>query len=253
METRSPKRSLRDAVIEPGGAMTPVNLGPSAVMIATRPDVDLFNKRFVLDGTHSRDLFLSRLRFNDCSSVAMVGPMLGAPHAVMILETLIAWGVRQVIFWGWCGAVNHCVNTGDILIPTGALADEGTSRHYPDPKSSVAEPCLRPSEKILAQIETVCASLPVKTHHGLVWTTDAVYRETGARIRYYQKKDVLAVDMETSALFAVARFRQVDLGAILVVSDELSTLQWNPGFTSSPFKQGRQAACEMVKRLCQTI
>ncbi len=253
METKLISRSLCEAVIDPGGAMKPINLGPVAIMVATRADFDLLKNSLALDGDHFRDLLHSRLYFSDPPNVAVVGPMLGAPYAVMILETLIAWGVRKVIFLGWCGAVGHQVKIGDILIPTGAIVDEGTSQHYSDHKSKPDNPWPKPSEEILAQIDAVCESLAASLHHGLVWTTDAVYRETGAKIKYYQERDVLAVDMETSALFAVAHFRKIALGGILVVSDELSTLQWNPGFNSATFKQGRKAALDMVKRLCQML
>ncbi len=253
MGTESTNRSLQDAVVGPGGAMKPINLGPVAIMISTRPDLNLLKKSLSLNGDHSRDFLYSRLYFSDPSNVAVVGPMLGAPYAVMILETLIAWGVRKVIFWGWCGAVGHQVKIGDILIPTGAIVDEGTSQHYSNHKSKPANLRPEPSKEILAKIDAACEPLAASFHHGLVWTTDAVYRETGEKIRAYQKKDVLAVDMETSALFAVAHFREVALGGILVVSDELSRLQWNPGFNSASFKQGRKAALEMVKRLCQML
>jgi len=222
-------------------------------MVSTRPDFDLLKEDLSLNGYHFRDLLYSRLYYNEPSNAAVVGPILGAPYAAMILETLIAWGVRKVIFWGWCGAVGYQVKIGDILIPTGAIVDEGTSQHYSDPKSKPVTPWPEPSEKILAGIDALCEDFPANFHHGLVWTTDAVYRETGEKIRYYQERDVLAVDMETSALFSVARFRKVALGGILVVSDELSTLQWNPGFNTASFKQGRKAALEMVKRLCQML
>ena len=55
---------------------------------------------------------------------------MGAPYAVMILETLAAWGAKQVIFLGWCGAISATVSIGDILVPTLAWIDEGTSRAY---------------------------------------------------------------------------------------------------------------------------
>ena len=53
--------------------------------------------------------------------------------------------------------------------------------------------------------------------------------------------------MEVSALWSVARFRGVDLGAILVVSDELSTGSWRPGFKQERFVRARQDACQVVK------
>jgi purine-nucleoside phosphorylase len=47
---------------------------------------------------------------------------------------------------------------------------------------------------------------------------------------------MLAVEMEMSALFRVAGYRQVGLAGLLVVSDELFTLKWRPGFRTSAFK-----------------
>jgi hypothetical protein len=38
-----------------------------------------------------------------------------------------------------------------------------------------------------------------------------------------------------------------------VVSDDLSTLAWEPGFGSNPFKQGRMAAVEVVASLCREL
>jgi hypothetical protein len=41
----------------------------------------------------------------------------------------------------------------------------------------------------------------------------------------------------------------VDLGAILVVSDELSTLSWRPGFKHQRFLEGRKIACTVIREL----
>ena len=64
---------------------------------------------------------------------SITGPFIGAPYAAMLLETLIAWGARRIIFLGWCGAVAEEVKIGDIILPTAALIDEGTSGHYSAP------------------------------------------------------------------------------------------------------------------------
>jgi hypothetical protein len=58
--------------------------------------------------------------------------------------------------------------------------------------------------------------------------------------------------MELSALCSVAHFRGVALAGILVVSDELSSLDWRPGFKDERFVQGRRIVCRVVKELCQT-
>ncbi|MGB5748539.1 MAG: purine-nucleoside phosphorylase, partial [Desulfobacterales bacterium] len=80
-----------------------------------------------------------------------------------------------------------------------------------------------------------------------------VYRETKEKVDYYQKQGVLAVEMEASALFSVAQFRQVELCAMLVVSDELSSLKWRPGFRDQQFVTGHQTACRMVRESCRQL
>jgi uridine phosphorylase len=79
-------------------------------------------------------------------------------------------------------------------------------------------------------------------HRGTVWSTDAPFRETVGKVGAYQAAGVLAVDMETSALFAVARFRGIRLASLLVVSDELSSLSWRPGFKDPRFQAIRSRA-----------
>jgi purine-nucleoside phosphorylase len=86
-------------------------------------------------------------------------------------------------------------------------------------------------------------------HEGAVWTTDAIYRETREEVAAHQQNGILAVEMEFSALVSVARFRGVDLAGLLVVSDELSSLSWHPGFKQQQFIRSRQSVCRVVKEL----
>jgi purine-nucleoside phosphorylase len=79
-------------------------------------------------------------------------------------------------------------------------------------------------------------------HEGLVWSTDAPYRETLGKVMAYQAQGVLGVDMETSALFTLAAYRRIDLAVALVVSDDLSLLKWVHGFRDPRFSEARQLA-----------
>ena len=106
---------------------------------------------------------------------------------------------------------------------------------------------------MVSLVEQVLADNRVDFRSGKIWTTDAVYRETREKVERYQKQGVLAVEMEISALFSVAQFRQVELGAMLVVSDELSALKWRPGFRDKRFVEGHQTACKMVREACQQL
>ena len=162
--------------------------------------------------------------------LSMIGPGMGAPLAVYLLERAIANGARRVILFGICGSVHPEVRIGDVVVPTEALIDEGTSRNY----VSGAKRAL-PSESAVAAIRKALDSSAKSYHLGPIWTTDAVFRETKSKVKACGERGVLAVEMEASALFTVARYRGIELGAIMVVSDELFDLRWHPGFARPRF------------------
>ena len=102
-----------------------------------------------------------------------------------------------------------------------------------------------------SMIRQVLVDDHIDFHAGTIWTTDAVYRETRQQVAAHQQNGILAVEMEISALYSVARFRHVDIVGLLVVSDELSSMTWRPGFKDERFIQGRQTACKVIKKICQ--
>lgn len=165
-------------------------------------------------------------------SLVVCGPALGAPAAVLTLEKLIALGARQFIICGTCGSLNSRLKIGDILLPSGAESEEGTSSHYP-----LSTPPA-PAKGLLDILRTFLKAKDITWQKGRLWTTDAPYRETTDKVRGYQDLQVYGVDMEFSALLTVAAFRQVELAAIMVVSDQLDQNNcWQPGFKSPVFKQ----------------
>jgi purine-nucleoside phosphorylase len=164
---------------------------------------------------------------------------------VMLLENLIAWGARQIIFIGWCGAVSDSVKIGDIILPTAGYIDEGTSKHY----GAAGNSPYQANFPMLAKVRQVLVKNKCDFHEGAVWTTDAIYRETRAEVSAHQQQGILAVEMEISALYTAALFRRVDLAGILVVSDELSASHWRPGFKNARFVQNRKTACRLATEL----
>jgi purine-nucleoside phosphorylase len=244
-------QSRSDGIVVPVKGKNSPNLGPVAIMVSSQTDLSLFCSLTDLDEKKHRNLFVSRLYVGNTAETgfSIVGPFVGAPYAAMLLETLIAWGVEKILFFGWCGAVSHDVKIGGIIIPTGAIIDEGTSKHYHHCDDAVS----RPSSYILKNTKAALAKASLSFHEGLVWSTDAIYRETREKVKYYQEKDVLAVEMELSALFTVGKFRNVQIGGILVVSDELSTLTWRPGFREQRFKESRMSVSIAIKALCNQL
>jgi len=240
-----------NAIIKPLKRKNSPNLGPVAVLMADDKDLGFFCRLLNISEDNFTRLLTSKVYVEDSGkqSLSVAGPFIGAPYAVMLLETLIARGASKIIFFGMCGAISPDVKIGDIVVPTDSIIDEGTSKHYN------ADEGLRskPSFLIVEKIKHIFNKNKIEFHDGLVWTTDAIYRETREKLEYYQAKDALAVDMELSALFTVGRFRKIEIGSILVVSDELSTGEWSPGFREKRFVKTRKIVAKVIKSLCATL
>lgn len=231
----------RRAIVNPVKGKKPPDTGPVAIMAATQSDLRLLSRIADTPVVEQRKLYMSSLQIHadDERRFTLAGPMVGAPYAAMIVETLGVWGVESILFVGWCGAVSHHVKAGDIIVPDSAMIDEGTSGHYCAATCRVA----LPARPLVHQIRLALQHHGARFHDGAVWTTDAIYRETVEKVKHYQSKGALAVEMELSAIFTVAGFREIAAAGILVVSDELSDYQWRPGFTAPAFKIARQTAC----------
>ena len=180
--------------------------------------------------------------------LTLAGPILGAPQAVLVAEKLIALGSRTIVVFGWCGSLQPDVRIGDWLLPSSAHSEEGTSWHYPlDSGEFIAD------GELLARLQAHCLSDGYSVRSGPVWTTDAPLRETANKVSTYGKEGLLAVEMEMSALFRVAAYRQVRLVGLLVVSDELFTLKWRPGLQSTHFKRSCSQACKTLLDFCASL
>jgi uridine phosphorylase len=225
------------AVIEPRKGKREEALPPRALMIFTPLDVDLVLRSFPEPPRRTHKIYLTDVYSGSYESVSLccTGPMLGAPQTILVLEKLIALGVQEVVAIGWCGSIQPHVRIGDIVLPSGGLSEEGTSPHYP---LSMNHP--GPSPEVAHGMKTLLEEAGATVHEGRVWTTDAPFRETVGKVTTYADKGILAVDMETSALFTVGNFRGIRLAVVLAVSDELSTLKWVHGFKEPKFKTARE-------------
>ncbi|MHA2104992.1 MAG: nucleoside phosphorylase [Candidatus Hodarchaeales archaeon] len=181
----------------------------------------------IADNFHG-DFFLLPEYSSDIGIIGSFG--IGAPISVIIAETLIALGTKVILTVGSAGSLQPTLNIGDLFICTHALRDEGTSYHYlsPDSKYSYA------SERLVNHIRKKLIKNNVSFTEGSSWTIDAPYRETIEEIKHYQNEGITTVDMEASALFALGAYRKIDVGALFVISDILSSTDWKPAFHKLP-------------------
>lgn len=148
--------------------------------------------------------------------VAFYHAWVGAPIAAGVMEWVIAYGAKKFIACGGCGVLDKDLNMGDVLIPTSAIRDEGTSYHYLAPSREISI-----SEVGIKAIEDVLNEYEIKYRKCKTWTTDAFYRETVNIIEHRKTEGCTCVEMECSALAAVAEFRDVIFGQILYSGDML--------------------------------
>ena len=235
-----------DAILNPAKGKSALNLGSNAVMVSSESDLQILCGMMNLKKDRFKKLLMSRLYIDGGDKdITVTGPFIGAPYTVMLLETLIAWGARKILFSGWCGAISCDIKIGDIIVPDGAIIDEGTSKHYGKVDGSLA----RPSGNISESIKDTLKKKRLSFHEGVIWSTDGIYRETREKVEYYRQQNALAVEMELSALFAVGSFRDIEVGGILVVSDEISTFRHLAGFHEKVFRKNREAVCEVITDL----
>lgn len=148
---------------------------------------------------------------------------MGAPVIAAEAEELIALGARALIAFGPAGALQPDLVPGSVVVVSGAIRDEGTSRHY---LASGEMTC--PDASLSDALAAAIAARGAEVRRGEVWTTDAPFRETLSAIARHRERGALAVDMESAALFAVAGYRRVPAAAALVIGDSLATERWRP-------------------------
>lgn len=166
--------------------------------------------------------------------VGIVGGFgIGAPAASVLLEGLIAAGVRRCVSVGTAGALQPDSPVGGLVLCTGAVRDEGVSHHYL-PADVPAPPSPVLSEGLAAAL----SAQGEDAERGTTWTIDAPYRETLAELRHYQAEGVRSVEMEAAALFAVGQIRQIDVAAAFCYSDLLAGPAWEPHFGSPLVSDG---------------
>lgn len=169
------------------------------------------------DGAH--DLYRVT---RDGVDVAVYVSGVGAPLAGGMLEEAIAAGIGTFVVCGGAGAVVPGLALGHVVVPTSAVRDEGTSFHYAPPSRTIDA-----DARLVAEATALLDERDIPHLTGATWTTDAIYRETPDKIRRRRDEGCLVVEMEASALMAIAQFRGVDLVQLLYAGDDVSGETWD--------------------------
>ncbi len=216
------------ALLNPSELVKPINIPNCCVITFFQEIIDKLlkdGKARVIDIEHSEigEHPIYEV-INDGEKFAMFHCGLGAPLSAALFEYVIALGCNNFIVCGSSGLLDKNLKEF-LLVPVSAVRDEGTSYHYLPPSREV-----KASTKAIAAIEKIMKKHNVKYKLSKTWTTDAFYRETPDKISLRKEEGCSTVEMEAAALFAVAKFREVNIGQILYGSDDVSGDEWSNFF-----------------------
>ena len=153
-------------------------------------------------------------------AVSAMSTGVGCPSASIAVEELVNVGATHFIRVGSTAALQPHVRTGDIIINTGVVRNDGTTRMYvPDTYPAIADHFL-----VHALIETARARQEEDgygLHIGLGACDDAFYAETPEWIERHSGLGLLNIEMESSAMFVVAQLRGAHAAMVCGVSGNL--------------------------------
>ncbi|WP_394924476.1 nucleoside phosphorylase [uncultured Robinsoniella sp.] len=147
----------------------------------------------------------------------------GGPACVAGFEEIVAMGAEKFVLFGCCGILDDAAAGSNLIVPTAAVRDEGTSYHYAPPSRELA------ADQRATCILTACLDkLGFPYVKGKIWTTDAIYRETPDRIAERKKDGCIGVEMEYASMLAAAQFRNIPFLQFLYGADNLDCASWDP-------------------------
>ena len=151
--------------------------------------------------------------------VSVCSTGIGGPSASIAMEELAAIGADTFIRVGTCGGIAMDVLPGDVVVATGAIRYEHTSREY----APIEFPAV-PDFDVTAALKAASESLGYRTHTGVVQCKDSfygqhspekspVYYDLLQKWESWKRLGVKASEMESAALFVVAAALGVRCGS----------------------------------------
>ena len=181
------------------------------------------NAKLVAD---SRE-YITYTGYLEGEKVSVCSTGIGGPSASIAMEELVRCGADTFIRVGTCGGIDLDVKGGDVVIATGAIRMEGTSKEY----APIEFPAVADLSVTNALVEAA-KELGCMYHTGIVQCKDAFYGQHEPEIlptsyellqkwEAWKRLGCKASEMESAALFVVASYLKVRCGSdFLVVGNQ---------------------------------
>ena len=154
--------------------------------------------------------------------VSVTSTGIGGPSAAIAMEELVNVGAEVFIRVGTCGGMQLDVKGGDLVIATGAIRMEGTSKEY----APIEFPAVANLDVVNALVKA-SENLDYTHHTGVVQCKDSFYGQHSPEIKpvsyelmnkweAWKRLGCLASEMESAALFIVASYLGVKVGSVFL-------------------------------------
>ena len=172
----------------------------------------------------------------DGVQLAAASTGIGAPSTAILVEELAKIGARRFIRVGNSGGLDPGLELGDLVITTGSVRDDGTSKSYIDPEYPAVA-----SHEVVAALVAAARGRGVRHRTGVTWSIDAFYARNAVlgqggsiepmsfgdyrapalaeRIEQLRAARVQNIEMESGVLLTLAGLFGLRAGCICVVSD----------------------------------
>lgn len=190
--------------------------------------------------------------------VSVTSTGIGGPSAAIAIDELSKCGADTFIRVGTCGGMQEEVLGGDVVIATGAVRMEGTSREF----APIEYPAVADFGVTSALIEGA-KKIGVRNHTGVVQCKDSFFGQHEPEIMpvSYELEDkwqawirmgCLASEMESAALFIAGGFLRVRVGTcLLVVANQERAKKGLPNDQVHDTSMAIKTAIEAIRILIQ--
>ena len=159
----------------------------------------------------------------DGVKVSVTSTGIGGPSASIALEELVKCGADTFVRIGTCGGMDIDVKGGDVVVATGAIRMEGTTKEY----VPIEFPAV-PDLEVTNALVKACKKQGISYHAGVVQCKDAFYGQHNPEImpasyelmqkwEAWLRMGCKASEMESAALFIVGQFLRVRVGSCFLV------------------------------------
>lgn len=166
--------------------------------------------------------FVTYTGYLNGEKVSVTSTGIGGASAAIAMEELVKIGAEVFIRVGTCGGMQLDVKGGDLVIATGAIRMEGTSKEY----APIEFPAVADLEVVNALVQAA-NNLNCTYHTGVVQCKDSFYGQHSPETKpvsyelenkweAWKRLGCLASEMESAALFVVASYLKVKVGSVFL-------------------------------------